>query len=135
MRQINFAIGFVITFALVLFRLENPGLVTIRIVPATLELQLPLCIALIAAMGTGAVLVWILSVWAGLQARFAQGSAQKRIREQERAIEELREDLGRYKVDLEKKERLEKLQENLAKYQAALEDQPLLPSAPQETKS
>lgn len=129
MRQINFAIGFVITFALVLFSLENPGLVTIRIVPATLELQLPLCVALIAAMGTGAVLAWILSVWGSLQGRIAQGNAQKRIREQERTIETLKENLGRYKVDLEKKERVEQLQEDLEKYKAALEQQPLLPSS------
>jgi len=132
MRQINFAIGFVITFALVLFSLENPGLVTIRVVPSTLELQLPLCVAIIAAMGTGAVLAWILSVWGGLQARIAQGNAQKRIREQERTIEALRENLGRYKVDLEKKERIEQLQEDLEKYKAALEQPPLLPSSEKE---
>jgi uncharacterized membrane protein YciS (DUF1049 family) len=129
MRQINFVIGFVITFALVLFSLENPGLVTIRIVPATLELQLPLCVAIIAAMGTGAVLAWILSVWGGLQTRIAQGNAQKRIRDQERTIASLQQDLGRYKVDLEKKERIEQLQEDLEKYKAALAQQPLLPSA------
>ena len=134
MRQINFVIGFVITFALVLFSLENPGLVTIRIVPSTLELQLPLCVAIIAAMGSGAVLVWILSVWGGLQARIAQGNAQKRIREQERTIESLKDDLGRYKVDLDKKQRVEQLQEDLEKYKAALE-QPLLPSAEKASKS
>jgi len=134
MRQINFVIGFVITFALVLFSLENPGLVTIRIVPSTIELQLPLCVAIIAAMGSGAVLAWILSVWGGLQARIAQGNAQKRIREQERTIESLKEDLGRYKVDLDKKQRVEQLQEDLEKYKAALEH-PLLPSAEKASKS
>lgn len=134
MRQINFVIGFVITFALVLFSLENPGLVTIRIVPSTIELQLPLCVAVIASMGSGAVLAWILSVWGGLQARIAQGNAQQRIREQERTIESLKEDLGRYKVDLDKKQRVEQLQEDLEKYKAALE-QPLLPSAEKASKS
>ncbi|MFZ4666384.1 MAG: lipopolysaccharide assembly protein LapA domain-containing protein [Prochlorotrichaceae cyanobacterium] len=134
MRQINFVIGFVITFALVLFSLENPGLVTIRIVPSAIELQLPLCVAVIAAMGSGAVLAWILSVWGGLQARIAQGNAQKRIREQERTIESLKEDLGRYKVDLDKKQRVEQLQEDLEKYKAAL-DQPLLPAAEKASKS
>jgi len=129
MRQINFVIGFVITFALVLFSLENPTLVTIRVVPATLELQLPLCIAIIASMGTGAVLAWMLSVWGGLQARIAQGNAQKRIREQERTIESLKEDLGRYKVDLDKKQRIDKLQEDLEKYKAAVDHQHLLPAS------
>lgn len=128
MRQVNFVIGFVITFALVLFSLENPGLITIRIVPGTLQLQLPLCVAIIAAMGTGAVLAWILSVWGSIQARIAQGNDRKKLREQERTIEALKEDLGRYKVDLEKKQRIEQLQEDLEKYKAALEQQPLLPA-------
>jgi uncharacterized integral membrane protein len=129
MRQINFVIGFVIVFGLVLFSLENPTMVMIRVVPGTLELQLPLCIAMIGSMGFGALLVWVLSVWAGVQDRFSRVFDRRKIREQERQIEALQEDLGKYKLDLEKKKQLERMQDELERYRTILEEKRLLPSA------
>jgi uncharacterized integral membrane protein len=66
MRQINFVIIFVICLALVLFGIENTDPAVIRIVKG-IELQAPLSVELILAMGIGAVLAWVFSVWTQLQ--------------------------------------------------------------------
>lgn len=129
MRQINFVIGFVIVFGLVLFSLENPGMVMIQIVPGSLELQLPLCIAMIGAMGFGALLVWVLSVWAEIQGRFSKVFDRRKIREQERQIDELQGELSKSKIELEKKKQLERMQEDLERYRTILEEQRILPAA------
>ncbi|MGA1625920.1 MAG: LapA family protein [Prochlorothrix sp.] len=129
MRQINFVIGFVIVFGLVLFSLENPGMVMIQIVPGSLELKLPLCIAMIGAMGFGALLVWVLSVWAEIQGRFNKVFDRRKIREQERQIDELQDELSKSKIELDKKKQLERMQEDLERYRTILEEQRILPAA------
>ncbi|KKI98694.1 LapA family protein [Prochlorothrix hollandica] len=129
MRQINFVIGFVIIFGLVLFSLENPTMVMIRVVPGSLELQLPLCIAMIGAMGFGALLVWVLSVWGEIQSRFSKTFDRRKIKEQEKQIESLQEDLGKYRLNLDKKKQLEKMQDDLERYRTIVEDKRLLSSA------
>lgn len=128
MRLINLIIVFVMVSGLILFSLENQSPVTVRVVPGRVDLQLPLCIALVAAMGIGGLLISALGVWIDLQNRIARGRDRKQIREQKKQIESLQEDLGRYKVDLDKRQQLDKLQDQLETYKAAMEEeQRLLP--------
>lgn len=102
MRQLNFVLIFVICLALVLFGIENTELVSIKIIEGV-ELKAPLSIELILAMGVGAVLAWVFSVWVQIQSTI---STQGTMEEQEEQIEELQADIERYKAELEEQQRL-----------------------------
>ena len=102
MRQLNFVLIFVICLALVLFGIENTELVPIKIIEGV-ELKAPLSIELILAMGVGAVLAWVFSVWVQVQSTL---STQEMVEGQEEQIEELQADIERYKAELEEQQRL-----------------------------
>ena len=102
MRQLNFVLIFVICLALVLFGIENTELVPIKIIEGV-ELKAPLSIELILAMGVGAVLAWVFSVWVQVQSTL---STQEVVEVQEEQIEELQADIERYKAELEEQQRL-----------------------------
>lgn len=102
MRQINFVIIFVICLALVLFGIENTEPAVIHIVKGV-QLQAPLSIELILAMGVGAILAWVFSVWASVQKILETG---KEVRAKESRIQELEVDLERYKAELQEQQRL-----------------------------
>lgn len=102
MRQINFVIIFVICLALVLFGIENTEPAVIHIVQGV-ELQAPLSVELLLAMGIGATLAWVFSVWTQIQRVLESG---KEIRQRDVRIEELEQDVQRYKVELEEQQRL-----------------------------
>jgi len=102
MRQLNFVLIFVFCLAIVLFGFENTDLVSIKIIEG-IEFQAPLSIELILAMGIGAVLAWVFSVWVQIQGTLKTGDA---IEEQEEQIEELQADIERYKAELEEQQRL-----------------------------
>lgn len=97
MRQINFVVIFVISLALVLFGIENTDPVVIHIVQGV-DLEAPLCVELIVAMGIGAVLAWVFSVWVQVQGFLGSG---KQIEQRELRIQELEQDVERYRVELE----------------------------------
>lgn len=97
MRQVNFVMIFVISLALVIFGIENTELVKIRIVEG-LEIQAPLSIELIVAMGIGAVLAWVFSVWIQVQRLL---ESQREIRDRDSRIEVLEQDIERYKAEVE----------------------------------
>lgn len=97
MRQVNFVVIFVICLALVLFGIENTEPVIIHIVRG-LDLEAPLCVELIIAMGIGAVLAWVFSVWVQVQGYF---SVDKEMEQREVRIQQLEEDVERYRVELE----------------------------------
>ena len=100
MRQINFLIIFAMCLALVLFSLENTQAVPIQVVQGV-QVQAPLCIELIFAMGLGAILAWIFSVWARFQRMMATRSEQRQKRQQEQRIQELEQEVARCKAELE----------------------------------
>ena len=100
MRQINFLIIFAMCLALVLFSLENTQAVPIHVVQGV-QVQAPLCIELIFALGLGAILAWIFSVWARFQRMMATRSEQRQKRQQEQRIQELEQEVARCKVELE----------------------------------
>jgi len=102
MRQINFVVIFVICLALVLFGIENTTSSTIHVVPGV-DLAAPLSVELLLAAGIGAVLAWIFSVWTGLTARLA---VQPQVNQRDVRIQELEQDVERYKVELEEQQRL-----------------------------
>jgi uncharacterized integral membrane protein len=102
MRQVNFSIIFVICLALVLFGIENTQLVGIKIIEG-IEFKAPLSIELILAMGIGAVLAWVFSVWTRLQS--VLGTKQD-LEERDQQIEVLEADIERYKAEIEEQQRL-----------------------------
>ena len=97
MWQFNFVIIFVISLALVLFGIENTELTVIHIVQG-IDIEAPLCVELIVSMGIGAVLAWVFSVWVHLQDYFGTG---KQVEQREIRIQELEQDIERYRVELE----------------------------------
>jgi hypothetical protein len=102
MRQINFVIIFVICLALVLFGIENTEPAVIHVVRGV-QLEAPLSIELIMAMGIGAVLAWVFSVWTQVQKLLETG---KEVRVKETRIQELEENIERYKAEIQEQQRL-----------------------------
>jgi uncharacterized membrane protein YciS (DUF1049 family) len=102
MRQINFLIIFVICLALVLFGIENTESTVIHVVK-DIQLEAPLSVELIIAMGIGAVLAWVFSVWSYLQRSL---DVNKAVQVQEIRIQELEQDVERYKTEIQEQQRL-----------------------------
>ena len=97
MKQVNFVVIFVICLALVLFGIENTTSTVIHVFKGV-NFEAPLSVELIVAAGIGATLAWVFSVWVQLQSM-----AQKKpeIEQRELRIQQLEEDVERYKVELE----------------------------------
>ncbi len=102
MRQINFLMIFVICLALVLFGIENTEPAVIHVVQGV-DIQAPLSIELILAMGLGAVLAWVFSVWTQVQRIF---SDRKEIATRDERIQALEEDVQRYQAEIQEQQRL-----------------------------
>lgn len=105
MRQINFVLIFVISLALVLFSLENTQPVAIQFVEGV-EVEAPLAVELILAMGIGAVFAWVFSVWAYFHRYMAAQENGEEVHEREERIQELEQDVARYKAELQEQQRL-----------------------------
>ncbi|MEW5860620.1 MAG: LapA family protein [Cyanobacteriota bacterium] len=105
MRQINFLLIFTVLLALVLFSLENTEPAAIQIVQGV-EVQAPLCIELILAMGLGAVLAWIFSIWTRLLRSLESGKQLRQMRAKDARIQELEENIEHYKAEIEEKQSL-----------------------------
>jgi uncharacterized integral membrane protein len=103
MRQINFLMIFAMCLALVLFSLENTEPAVIRIVQ-NVEIQAPLAIELILAMGLGAVLAWFFSVWTRLQQQLQSRKVIRQMHSKEERIEKLEQDVERYKAEIEERQ-------------------------------
>jgi uncharacterized integral membrane protein len=102
MRQVNFVMIFVISLGLVLFSIENTTPVTIKLIQGA-SIQAPLCIVLICALGIGAVLAWVFSVWIQVQRVLF---ARQEFQERDAQIESLQEDVERYKAEIDEQQRL-----------------------------
>ena len=98
MRQLNFIVIFVVALALVLFALENTSPTTIQIIPQ-ITVSAPISVELILAMGLGAMLAWIFSVWTGLQKSI--GMRNKNVQ-----IQNLQETVQNLSVEIEERKRL-----------------------------
>ncbi len=100
MRQINFVVIFVICLALVLFGIENTDPATIHVIRGV-DIEAPLCIELIVALGIGALLAWVFSVWVQVQGYF---NINPQVQQRELRIQQLEEDVERYRVELEEQQ-------------------------------
>ncbi len=98
MRQINFVVIFIVALALVLFSLQNATPASIQIIPQ-LKVSAPISVELILAMGLGAVLAWIFSVWSGLQKSID-------MRNKNVQIQNLQETVQNLSVEIEERKRL-----------------------------
>lgn len=88
MKQINFVVIFAMTMALVLFALQNPSNAKIQILP-NFAVETSIAIEIIAAMGVGAILAWIFSVWGNIQRAIELGKKDKQIQKLQTQINEL----------------------------------------------
>jgi lipopolysaccharide assembly protein A len=100
MRQLNFLLIFAVCLALVLFSLQNTQPTSIQVIEGV-DVEAPLALELIIAMGLGSVLAWLFSVWAQLQRQLESWKAVRQIRAKEERIEELEQDMERYKAEVE----------------------------------
>lgn len=108
MRAINFLIIFLLCVALVLFSLENTDPVMIKVIKGV-DIQAPLCVELIAAMGLGAVLAWAFSVWTRLQRFLESRKTMREIRERDKRIQALEKNIEQYKAEMQEQQPLEPL--------------------------
>ncbi len=98
MRQINFAAIFALILALVLFTLENTHSAIVQVLP-NWKLEAPIAVELIVAMGLGAVLAWLFSIWSALQSAIELSNKN-------RQISKLQEKLSSISAELEERKRL-----------------------------
>jgi uncharacterized integral membrane protein len=100
MRQVNFVIIFVICLALVLFGIENTEPAVIKVVQGV-QWEAPLSIELILAMGLGATMAWVFSVWTSVQRMMV---TRQEIGAKDTRIEELEQDIERYKAEIQEQQ-------------------------------
>lgn len=105
MRPINFFAIFAICLALVLFSLQNTEPATIQLIEGV-KVQAPICVEIIIAMGVGAVLAWLFSLWTRLQRLLISREEIRQKRQQDRRIQELEQNVERYKAEIEQQHQL-----------------------------
>ncbi len=96
MRQVNFAIIFIFCLAFALFSIENTELGTIHLIPG-MEVQAPISVELLIALGLGGVLAWLFSVWTHLE-RLLWSSPK--VRQKNARIEELECKIQEYQAEI-----------------------------------
>lgn len=97
MRQLNFLVLFVVCLALALFSIENTQPSVITIVPG-FEISAPLSIELLFAVGSGALIAWMFSLWDQLQRQLEALRNKKTIRKKEQQIQNLEQELQELKA-------------------------------------
>lgn len=105
MGTINFLFILAFCLAVALFSLENTQFATIQIIPGT-EVQAPISIELLIAMGVGAVLAWVFSILMGLQRQIANFRERQQMKVKEQRIQALEEDVERWRAEVEKQNQL-----------------------------
>jgi putative membrane protein len=95
MRIFNFLLLFLICLALVIFSIENAEITTVQIIQGV-EFQAPLSVELIIAMGLGAVLSLIFSLWSRMQRMLLLREKNRQVRQKEQRIDELEKNIELY---------------------------------------
>lgn len=95
MRQLNFLLFFILCFGLVLFSIENTQTAAINLIPGV-QIEAPLSIELLLAVGTGAMLAWVFSLWDQLQRQVESWKAQRELKQKNKKIEELEKTLAEF---------------------------------------
>ena len=96
-RQLNFVIIFILGLGLVLFAIQNSEPAIIQILP-DLQIKAPVVVEFLLAVGLGAVLAWLFSIWTQLQQNVI--SSQK-IRRKNVEIQELNGKIEEYKQEVQ----------------------------------
>ncbi|NEP40892.1 MAG: LapA family protein [Okeania sp. SIO2H7] len=103
MKVINFLLIFIICFAVVLFSLQNTELTTIKLIEGV-QVQAPLSLELIMAMGIGAILAWFFSLWSRVQRTLLNWQSKREMRQREKRIQELEENIESYQTAAEEQQ-------------------------------
>ncbi len=120
MRQLNFVLIFAISLVLVLFSLENTQTVPIQLLEG-IQIQAPLAVELIVAMGIGAVLAWLFSLWTYLHRSLNSRDETQQIHQHDDRIQKLEENVARYKAELEETQHLLPASESLPEQRESAE--------------
>ena len=102
MKQINFLLIFLVCLALVIFTLQNTQLTTVKLIEG-IELEAPLSVELLIAIGLGAVLAWLFNLWSRIQYTIQSFRQMREISSRNKRIQELQEDVERYEEELKQR--------------------------------
>jgi len=100
MRQLNFLLIFSFGLAMVMFTLENTTATTVRFLPG-INLTRPLAALLLLVGGIGATAAWVFAVWTGVVRKVEAVQSQGEFAAQQVRIQELENDLQRYRATLD----------------------------------
>ena len=103
MRQLNFLGIFALCFAFGIFSIRNADTVSLELLPG-LELEAPLSLELLLAMGGGAILAWTIGLWGGVQNLLARFKSSREIKQRDQKIEELEAALNQMRGQLEQQQ-------------------------------
>jgi len=102
MKQLNFLLIFSFGLAMVMFTLENTAPTTVHFLPG-LSGTLPLAALLLLVGGIGATAAWVFAVWTGVVRKVEAVQSQGEFAAQQVRIQELENDLQRYRATLDAK--------------------------------
>ncbi|NWF59094.1 MAG: LapA family protein [Fischerella sp.] len=97
MRQVNFVIIFIFCLAFALFAIQNTEPSTIHVIPG-MQVQAPISVELLLAIGLGAVFAWLFGIWTHWQRLLL--SSQK-VRQSNGRIQELESRIEQYQVEIQ----------------------------------
>jgi len=97
MRQVNFVLLFIFCLALVVFSIQNTEMATLQLIP-NVKVQAPVSVELVLAMGLGAVLAWLYSVWARLVQTIV---SYQKVRQKNAEIKKLEQNLQQYQQEIQ----------------------------------
>ena len=100
MRQLNFLLVFSFGLAMVMFTLENTAPTTVNFLPG-MSSTLPLAALLLLVGGIGATAAWIFAVWSGVVKKVETLQDQGDLDAQQVRIQELENDLERYRATVD----------------------------------
>ena len=100
MKQLTFLLIFSVGLAMVMFTLENTAPTTVHFLPG-LSGTLPLAALLLLVGGIGATAAWVFAVWTGVVRKVEAVQSQGEFAAQQVRIQELENDLQRYRATLD----------------------------------
>ncbi|MFN5118569.1 MAG: LapA family protein [Cyanobacteriota bacterium] len=100
MRQLNFLLIFSFGLAMVMFTLENTAPTTVNFLPG-MSSTMPLAALLLLVGGIGATAAWIFAVWSGVVKKVETLQEQGDLDAQQVRIQELENDLERYRATVD----------------------------------
>jgi len=100
MKQLNFLLIFSFGLGMVMFTLENTAATTVNFLPG-LKATLPLAALLLLVGGVGATAAWVFAVWTGVVRKVEALRNQSDYAAQQVRIQELENDLQRYRATVD----------------------------------